>query len=124
MSVEVGGYSGWGLWLILAVLTFNLACIPAWFLVNHLKRNHEFRIKQVRTFLALLAIEPNRPDRADLSRSVALIEQQVEEAEGLGALWGRRHASLAQLGLYQLEHRFPEICDQVRSKMMRGRDPG
>ena len=124
MNVEVGGYSGWGLWLILAVLAFNLACIPAWFLINHLKRNHDFRIKQVRTFLALLSQEPHRPSRADLDRSVALIQEQVDRAEGLGPLWGRRQASLAQLGLYQLEHRFPDVCGEVREKMVGGTDSG
>ena len=119
MNPDIGGYSGWGLWLILAVLTFNLACIPLWFLINHLGRTHEFRIKRVRTFLALL--EGERSSAADdrLDQSVALISEQLETAEGLGALWGRRAAVLAELGMYQLEHQHPELCEAIHQRLSR-----
>ncbi len=120
MSPEIGGFSGWGLWLILAVLTFNLACIPLWFLVNHLGRTHDFRIKRVRTFLNLMDRERSgKSDEESLDTSISLITQQLETAEGLGALWGRRAAVLAELGMYQLEHQYPELCSQVHEQLKR-----
>lgn len=123
--MEIEGYSGWGLWLILAVLAFNLACIPMWFLVNHLRRTHEFRLKEVRTFLDLLAMERSSDNTPDgrLDESVSLIESQLDEAEGLGPLWGRKSVELARLGRYQVEHQYPELCDTIRERMLRKR-PG
>lgn len=119
----MGGYSGWGVWLVGAVLAFNLACIPAWFLVNHLRRNHDFAIKKVRTFLHLLEQEreADRTWRADaeLGNSVAMLTEQVDEAEGLGPLWGRKQAALAQLSMHQLGDRWPELVEGVHSKMDR-----
>ena len=118
MSLEIGGFSGWGLWLIVAVLSFNLACIPLWFLVNHLSRTHDFRIKRVLTFLTLIKDQRgSRTDNHALDESLALITKQLEEAEGLGALWGRRSAVLAELGMYQMEHLYPELCDAVNEQL-------
>jgi len=119
VSIEIGGFSGWGLWLIVAVFAFNLCCVPLWFLINHLSRNHDFRIKRVRTFLALLEQErgagANRNEILD--DSVRIIEEQIEQAEGLGPLWGRRPASLAELSMYQLEHLHPELCAVVQERL-------
>ena len=120
MSIEIAGFSGWGLWLIVAVLSFNLACIPLWFLVNHLSRTHDFRIKRVVTFLSLIKEQGDQKTDDDaLNESLALITKQVQEAEGLGALWGRRAAVLAELGMYQLEHQYPDLCDPVNKQLQR-----
>jgi len=121
VTMEVGGYSGWGVWLIVLVFAFNLACIPLWFLINHLRRTHEFRLKEVRTFLELLAAERTERSASDsqLDESIALIERQLEQAEGLGPLWGRKHVELARLGLYQVEHQHQDLCASVRAQMAR-----
>ena len=119
MSLEIGGFSGWGLWLIVGVLAFNLLCIPLWFLVNHLSTNHKFRVKRVRTFLTLLEQERSEGAEASgsLDESVRLMEEQLEQAEGLGPLWGRRPAVLAELGMAQLEHLHPQLCASVQERL-------
>ena len=119
MSLEIGGFSGWGLWLIVGVLAFNLACIPLWFLLNHLSRTHEFRLKRIRTFLALFEGERQGHAEEALDQSLALMTQQLETAEALVALWGRRAAVLAELGMYQLEHQHPELCSAVNDQLLR-----
>ena len=119
MSLEIGGFSGWGLWLIVGVLAFNLACIPLWFLLNHLSRTHDFRLKRVRTFLALIEDERQNHNDGSINASLALMTQQLETAEGQGALWGRRAAVLAELGMYQLEHQHPELCAVVNDRLRR-----
>jgi len=122
VSLEIAGFTGWGLWLILAVLAFNLTCIPLWFLVSHLSRTHQFRIKRVRTFLALLEKERSSTPAVDrqLDESVRLMGEQLEKAEGLGPLWGRRPAVLAELGMHQLEHLHPELCEAVQERLTLG----
>jgi hypothetical protein len=119
MSLEIGGFSGWGLWLIVGVLAFNLACIPLWFLLSHLSRTHDFRLKRVRTFLALIADERQSHADRTLDTSLALMAQQLETAEAQGALWGRRAAVLAEMGMYQLEHQHPELCAVVNDRLRR-----
>jgi cell division protein FtsW (lipid II flippase) len=120
MSIEISGFSGWGLWLIVAVLSFNLACIPLWFLVNHLSRTHDFRIKRVFTFLSLVKDQRGKQTEDEaLDKSLALITNQLQEAEGLGALWGRRAAVLAELGMYQLQHQYPDLCDAVNERLQK-----
>jgi len=120
MNLEVAGFTGWGLWLILGVFAFNLTCIPLWFLLSHLNRNHEFRIKRIRTFLALLEKERDSQPGPDeqLDRSVLLMEEQLERAEGLGPLWGRKPAVLAELGMHQLEHLHPALCAAVQERLV------
>ena len=56
-------------------------------------------------------------DDPALNESLELISKQLQEAEGLGALWGRRAAVLAELGMYQLEHQYPELCDTVNEQL-------
>jgi len=121
VNIEIGGFSGWGLWLILGVLAFNLFCIPLWFLINHLSTNHKFRIKRIRTFLAMLQEERSVGDEVGgkLDESVRLMEEQLEQAEGLGPLWGRRPAVLAELSMHQLEHLHPELCAAVQDRLRR-----
>ncbi len=123
----MAGYTGWGVWLVAGVLAFNLAYIPAWFLVNHLRRNHEFQIKKARTFLELLRRERGKSKGwrtdSELDTSVALIEEQVSEAEGRGPLWGRRQVTLAQLSVMQLSARWPELADAVHLAMDRRASP-
>jgi len=119
----MAGYTGWGVWLVAGVLAFNLACIPAWFLVNHLRRNHEFAIKKVRTFLHVLEQERAGDKRwrsdSELDTSTAMLAEQVDKAEGLGPLWGRKHAALAQLSIHQMGDRWPELTEAVHVKMER-----
>lgn len=121
---ELTGYTGWGVWLIAAVLGFNLACIPAWFLVNNLRRTHEFTIKKVQTFLFLLAEQRDADKKhrtdAELDEAVAAIEEQVDKATGLGALWGRKHLALAQLSMHQMGDRWPELVERIDEAMQRG----
>lgn len=111
-----GGYTGWGVWLIVAVMAFNLSAIPLWFLLGNLRRTHEFRIKEARTFLAL--IEGARATNEQLHDQLKVIEAAIEEAEGLGPLWGRKHVNTARIFLGQLEEQFPEevapVWDQMR----------
>jgi hypothetical protein len=115
--MEIAGYTGWGVWLVAGVLAFNLACIPAWFLVNHLRRNFEFELKRARTFLHVLKEEreKKRPWKSDrsLDESIARVEQQIVEAEGKGPLWGRRPVALIQLGIHQMTDRWPELTEKV-----------
>jgi len=119
LNIEIGGFTGWGLWLILAVLAFNLFCIPLWFLINHLSRNHEFRIKRIRTFLTILQEERSAHAESSpgLNDSIQLMGEQLEQAEGMGPLWGRRSATLAELSMYQLEHLHPELCAAVQDHL-------
>ncbi|MBJ93132.1 MAG: hypothetical protein CMP23_01515 [Rickettsiales bacterium] len=118
MNPEIGGYSGWGLWLILAVLAFNLACIPLWFLVQHLLRSHDLKLKRVSTFLNLLDEElASQQLETPIKESIDLIRQQLQQATARGPLWGRRAAALAELGIYQLEHQDAELCGAIMKRM-------
>ncbi len=122
--MELGGYTGSGVWLIVAVLAFNLACIPAWFLVNHLRRTHDFEIKKAKTFLFLLGKERARKRKKgqdpELGSAVDDITASLERAEGLGPLWGRKHVTLARLGIMQVTNRWPELSTVVHDAMQRG----
>ncbi len=114
--LAVGGYTGWGVWLVVAVMAFNLAAIPLWFLLGSLRRSHDFRIKEARTFLAL--IDPARADDEDLDDQLKVVEDAIERAEGLGPLWGRKHVNTARIFLGQLEERFPDSVGPVLERMM------
>jgi len=122
--MDFGGYTGSGIWLILAVLAFNLACIPAWFLVNHLRRTHDFEIKKAKTFLFLLdkEREGKRKEARDpeLLSAVEDITASLDKAEGLGPLWGRKHVTLVRLGILQVSNRWPELSVVIHDAMQRG----
>lgn len=119
------GYTGWGVYLISAVLGFNLMCIPLWFLVGNLRRTHEFGLKQLETFLHLLEQERAKNRHRELRDDpelVALIDEikaQVDKAVGLGPLWGRKHTSMAQMSKHIIGERYPELADGVNSAMER-----
>jgi hypothetical protein len=117
--MEIGGYTGWGVWLIVAVFAFNLTCIPLWFLLNHLQRTHSFELKRARTFLELLGkeLKTKRVNDGELNRSLQLVRSQLESAEGRGPLWGRKELALARLGLAQVSSRYPELCEAIDEAM-------
>lgn len=117
LAIEFGGYTGWGLWLIIGVMAFNLAAIPAWFLVGSLKRSHEFQLKKARTFIELLRRTGH--DRSDLAAQIASVEAALEQGEGLGPIWGRKHIHTAQLILGQLEERYPDLVGPIWETMRR-----
>ncbi len=124
----MGEYEGWGVWLIAGVLAFNLACIPAWFLVRNLTRTFEFELKKAKTFLHVLDEERNRKGSfrrdVDLDRTIRTIQEQIEAAEGKGALWGRRPMALATLSLHQLADKWPELAERVGRRMQRKAEKG
>ncbi len=115
LAIEIGGYSGWGLWLVVGVMAFNLSAIPAWFLVASLKRSHEFQLKKARTFLELLRRAGEQ--EADLAEQVGFIEQELERAEGLGPIWGRKHVNTARMFLGQLRERYPDAVAPIWETM-------
>ncbi len=120
-----GGYTGWGVYLIAAVLAFNLMCIPLWFLVNNLRRTHDFALKKVETFLHLLEKERAKHKHKAIGKDpelTALVEDikaQADKALGLGPLWGRKHAAMAQLQMHSIGERWPELADGVFAAMER-----
>ena len=119
----MAGYEGWGVWLIAVVLAFNLACIPAWFLVNHLRRNFEFELRKAKTFLHVLEEERDRKGAwrkdPDLDLTIRTVQGQMDEAESKGPLWGRQAVSLVQMSLHQLADRWPELAEKVSRRMDR-----
>ncbi len=116
LAEGVAGYTGWGVWLIVAVMAFNLAAIPLWFLLSSLRRSHDFRIKEARTFLVL--IDDARHHNEALDDQLKVVEEAIERAEGLGPLWGRKHVNTARIFLGQLDEQFPQEVGPVREKMM------
>ena len=119
----MAGYEGWGVWLIAVVLAFNLACIPAWFLVGHLRRNFEFELKKAKTFLFVLDEERGRKGvwrkDPDLDLTIRTVKAQIELAESKGPLWGRQAVSLVQMSLHQLADNWPELAEKVGRRMDR-----
>ncbi|MCP4867969.1 MAG: hypothetical protein GY898_04560 [Proteobacteria bacterium] len=119
------GYTGWGFYLISAVLGFNLMCIPLWFLVGNLRRTHEFGLKQLETFLHLLEKERSKNRHKDVRYDPELvwlideIKAQSEKALGLGPLWGRKHTSMAQMSMHIISERYPELAEGVNDAMQR-----
>lgn len=117
-------YEGWGVWLIAGVLAFNLACIPAWFLVRNLTRTFEFELKKAKTFLFVLEQERDRKGAwrkdSDLDLSIRTVQEQISEAEGKGALWGRRSMALVTLSLHQVADKWPELAEKVSRRMTKG----
>lgn len=111
----VAGYTGWGVWLVVAVMAFNLAAIPLWFLLGSLRRSHEFRIKQARTFLML--IEDARQENEALDDQLKAVEEAIERADGLGPLWGRKHVNSARIFMGQISGLFPEETESVWETM-------
>lgn len=118
LAQGIGGYTGWGVWLIVAVMAFNLAAIPLWFLLGNLRRTHEFRIKEAQTFLAL--IDGARAGNEELDDQLKIVEAAIEQGEGLGPLWGRKHVNTARIFLGQLSERFPDEAAPVWEQMRPG----
>lgn len=121
--MEIGGYTGWGIWLIVLVFAFNLACIPAWFLMNHLRRTFEFDLRKARTFLHVLEQERDRKpswrrDR-EIDAAVVEVQQRIDEAEGKGPLRGRGAVALALLGTHEIANRWPDVGERVDRAMDR-----
>jgi hypothetical protein len=118
-------YTGWGVYLIAAVLGFNLMCLPLWFLVNNLSRTHDFALKKIETFLHLLEIERHKHRHKatqkdpELASLIDEIRERAEKAMGLGPLWGRKHATTAQLALHTLGEKWPELVEGVHRAMER-----
>jgi hypothetical protein len=108
--------AGWGVWLLVAVMGFNLGAIPLWFLIGSLRRSHDFGIKEARTFLML--IDEARQTNPSLDDQLKAVEDAVEQAEAVGPLWGRKHISSARIYLGQLDEQFPEDVAPVRERMM------
>ncbi len=81
---------GWGIWLVVGVLAFNLTCIPIYFLVNHLQRSAGFEQKRLETFLFLLEQRPSWSSAAssELREAACELRKHLAEADRLGSLWG------------------------------------
>ena len=118
----MGGYTGWGIWLIGAVFAFNLVCLLLWFVVGGLRRGHTFHLKQGRTFLALLREQRDqarigRAPSEEIEAAICDAEALLDKAEGLGPLWGRRALSSARVALNGIAIRFSDLADEVNRKM-------
>lgn len=113
---------GWGIWLIAAVLAFNLTCIPLWFLTNHLRRSAGFEQKRMTTFLFLLEKRPIwKQDRSEELRAAATaLREHLARADHLGPLWGRRHTTMARLEMTRICDLYPDDSAAVLSQMERG----
>jgi len=112
---------GWGIWLIALVLAFNLTCIPAWFLVGHLRRSSDFEKKRLETFLFLLHEHSlwAKADGTPLEAAVQHLKEHLAQAEHMGPLWGRKHTTMAQLELARICDLHPEESAEILEKMQR-----
>jgi hypothetical protein len=112
---------GWGIWLIALVLAFNLTCIPAWFLVGHLRRGSDFEKKRLETFLYLLRERSIWEDAAGtpLEEAVTQLEEHLTRAEHMGPLWGRKHTTMAQFELARICDLHPQDGAEILEQMER-----
>lgn len=102
-----------------AVLVFNLAAMLMWFLFSGLRRSWEDTLKEVDTFLTLVARERPGKDAAAWEASIERIRGQMETSRGLGPIWGRRPANLARLSMHTMVARWPEVAGEVLREMER-----
>jgi hypothetical protein len=117
--VEIAGYSGWGVAVIVGVLAFNLAMIPLWFLVGFLRRAHDLGIKELQTFLHLFDERADAEVPNDLAESVVFLRESLAAAEGLGPMWGRKKLSSAKLWMSQMAELHPEPVAPILDAMRR-----
>jgi hypothetical protein len=112
---------GWGIWLIALVLAFNMTCIPAWFLVGHLRRSSDFEKKRLETFLFLLRQRPlwAQAKGTTLEAAVLDLEEHLQKAEHMGPLWGRKHNTMARLAMTRICDLHPEDGADILEQMQR-----
>jgi len=123
--MEIGGYTGEHMWLIVAVMGFNLACLFLWFIIGALKRGQTGALKEARTFIELMRREATSQSLAksraeDLEARLVQVEAMLQEAEDMGPLWGRRGVTSANMELHGIADRFREVSDPVNEQMASG----
>lgn len=121
--MEIGGFTGDRLWLIVAVVLFNLVCLLLWFIVGALRRTQSGSLAEARTFIELMRREVEsqrlaKARRAELEQALTEAEAKLQEGEDLGPLWGRRALTNANLLLHGIADRFPEVSDPVNEQMV------
>lgn len=126
--MEIGGYTGEHMWLIVAVAAFNLTCVLLWFIIGALKRGQTGSLKEARTFIELMRREAESQSLAraranELEAALAHVETLLQEAEDMGPLWGRRGVTSANMELHGIADRFREVSDPVNAQMSGGLPP-
>ena len=124
--MEMGGFTGDRLWMIAAVIFFNLGCVFLWFVLGALRRGQTGTLLEARTFIELMRQEAearratmSAEQRARLAAGLEAAEAQLAEGEGLGPLWGRRSLTRAALELHGVADRFPDLAAPVNERMLR-----
>jgi hypothetical protein len=120
--VEIGGFTGEHMWLIVAVMLFNLVCIFLWFIIGALRRVQGGALKEARTFIELMRREAteqklSRSRAEQLEAALVEVEKQLQDGEDKGPLWGRRTVTSANMQLHGVSDRFREVSDPVNEQM-------
>jgi hypothetical protein len=121
---EIGGYTGEHLWMIVVVFGFNLVCLLLWFLLGALRRSLHLQLAHARTFVTLVdrqraVTKLDKRDSTYVDEALKEIAAQLDEAERLGPLWGRRSATLARVSIAVLAERVPKLTESVLQQMER-----
>ncbi len=120
--MELGGYTGDRMWMVAAVVLFNLVCLFLWFIVGGMKRLQHGSVTEARTFIELLRREAttqqlSRARGEELEQALAEVEAQLQEGEDKGPLTGRRAVAAANMQLHGIADRFVELSDPVNERM-------
>ena len=123
--MEIGGFTGDRLWMIAAVIVFNLGCMLLWFVAGALRRGQTGTMLEARTFIELMRQEAeaqratmSAEQQARLAEGLLAAEAQLEQGEGLGPLWGRRALTRATLELHGVADGFPALAAPVNERML------
>lgn len=120
--MELGGYTGDRMWLIVAVMLFNLVFLFLWFIIGALRRIQNGALKEARTFVELMRREAasqklSRSRAQELEAALVEAEEQLQAGEDKGPLWGRRTVTAANMQLHGISDRFREVSDPVNAEM-------
>ena len=123
--MEIGGYTGEHMLLIVAVMGFNLVCLFLWFIIGALRRGQDGTLKEARTFIELMRREAESQGlptarAAELEAALVHVEGLLSDAEARGPLWGRRGVTMANMELHGVADRFRAVSDRVNDQMARG----
>lgn len=102
--------------ILAAVFLFNLLCLPLWFVVGFLRRNHDQGVARMQAFLKLADGKP-RPE--EVAPQLQVLRDYLAQAEHLGPLWGRKAVTSGMFWMDQLEELHGEALGDVLAAMRR-----